>query len=73
MTGSKKDTTSSLALSNDMTSCRSTQDTILTDQELLDTVSCTNLRNQLYDFRVPVSTITTDNQEASFNAFRNRK
>jgi hypothetical protein len=60
VTGSQENTTGSLALSNDMASCRSTQDTILSDQKLLDTVRGTNLGNQLDDFGVPVSPITAN-------------
>lgn len=54
-----------------MASCRSTQDTILTDEELLDTVCSANFCDQLYNLRVPVSSITTNNQETALDAFGN--
>jgi hypothetical protein len=57
---SQKNSTSSLALSNDITSCRSAQDAMLPNQKLLNTICSTNLRNQLYNLGVPVSTITAN-------------
>ena len=64
MTSSQQDTTSSIAFPDNMRSCRSAQDTILTDQELLDTICRSNFGNQLHNFWVPVSSITSDDQEA---------
>jgi len=52
-----------------MASCGSTQDAILTDQKFLDTICCADLGNQLHDLRVPISSITTNDQEASFDTF----
>lgn len=73
MTGSQQNATSSFALSDDMTGCWCAQDTILTDQKLLDSVRSSNLGYQLDNLGVPVSAITADDQEASLDAFRNRK
>jgi hypothetical protein len=42
---------------------------MLADQKLLDTVGSSNLGNQLNDLRVPVSSITANDQEASLNTF----
>ena len=56
-----------------MASCRSTQDAMLTDQKLLHTVRSSDLGNQLDDFRVPVSSITTNDQEAACNTLGNGK
>lgn len=46
------------------------QDAILADQKLLDTVGSTNLGDQLNDFGVPETTITTNDEES---AWRNNK
>lgn len=41
------------------------QDTVLTDEQLLDAVCGTNLGNQLDDLGVPVAAITTNDEERS--------
>lgn len=69
MTSSQEDTTGSLSLSDNMTGSRRTQDAILTDQKLLDAICSSNLSDQLYDLWVPVSTITTNDEETVFDAF----
>lgn len=46
-----------------MASSRSGEDTILTDQKLLDAVSSTNLSDELDNFRVPVAAVTTNDEE----------
>lgn len=69
VTSSQKDTTSSLSLSDNMTSSRRTQDTILTDQKLLDTICSSNLSDQLYDLWIPVSSITTNDEETILDTF----
>jgi hypothetical protein len=69
--GSQKDTTSGLALPDDMASCWSTQDTMLADQKLLYAIGSSNLGYQLDNLRVPVSSITTNDQEASLDTFWN--
>lgn len=63
MTGSQEDTSGSLAQTNDMAGSGSREDTILTDEEFLDTIASTNLGNELDDFRVPVTAITTNDEE----------
>lgn len=65
MAGSQKNTTSGLAKADDMAGSRGRQDTILADEELLDTVGGTDLGNQLDNLRVPVAAITTDDEEGS--------
>jgi len=45
-----------------VTGCRCAHDTILADDELLDTVCGTNLCNGLGDLGVPVTTVTTDDE-----------
>jgi hypothetical protein len=71
MASSQKDTTSGLALPDDMASCRSTQDSMLADQKFLYAICSSNLGNQLDNLGVPVSSITTNDQEASLDTFWN--
>ncbi len=52
-----------------MTGSRGAQNTTLTDQELLDTICSTNFCNQLDNLGVPVSSITTNDQEAVLDTF----
>lgn len=73
MRSSKKDTTSCLALADDVRGSWSRKDTVLADEKLLDTVCGTNLGNQLNDLWVPVASITTDDQEGVLNTFWNRE
>lgn len=73
MAGGQENAASRLTLPNDMAGCRSAQDTILTDKQLLDTVRSTNLGNQLHDFGVPVSTVTANDQEAAGDTFWDRE
>jgi hypothetical protein len=44
---------------------------MLADEKLLHAVRSSNLGNQLDDLGVPVSSITTNDQEASLDTFRN--
>jgi hypothetical protein len=60
--GGQKDTASGFAYPDDVTGCGCAENTVLADQELLDTVSGTNLGDQLSDLGVPVTTVTTDNE-----------
>lgn len=71
MTRCQENTTSSLALPDNMTSGRSAQDAMLADEKLLHAVGSSNLGNQLDDLGVPVSPITTNDQEASLDTFWN--
>ena len=73
MTGSKKDSTSSFSLPNDMTRSRCAQDAILPDQELLHTVRSSNLGNQLYHLGVIESSISTNDEKAALGAFGDGK
>lgn len=73
MTGGQQNTTSSLPLSNDVRSSRRAQDAIVSDNELLDPIRSSNLRNDLCDLWVPKSAITANNQCASLHAFRDRE
>jgi len=49
------------------------EDTVLTDQELLDAVGGTNLCDHLGDLWVPVSAISTDDEEGVLDALRDRE
>ena len=46
---------------------------MLSNQELLDAIRSTDLRNQLHDLWVPVSAVTANHQKATFDTFRNRE
>ena len=69
--GSEEDAASGFSDANDMACRRSTEDAILTDQELLDTICSTNLCNKLDHFWVPVSAISTNDEERTFDALGN--
>ena len=71
--GSQQNTASSLPLANDMTCSWCAQNTILTDQELLDAVCCTNLCNLLNHLGVVEAAITTNDEEGALDAFGNRE
>ena len=73
MAGCKQDTACGVSLSNDVTRSRRTQNTILSDQELLDAVSRSNLGNQLYNLGVVVSPISSDDKKAALDALGNRQ
>lgn len=70
MASGQKDTSSSLAQTDDMTGSRSGEDTVLTDKELLDTVGGTNLGNELDHFGVVVATIATDDEKRAYQFIR---
>ena len=59
----EQDTSSGLSQADDMACSWSRQDTILADQKLLDPVCSTNLGNELDNFGVPVTAITTNDKE----------
>lgn len=63
--GSQKDTAGSLAKADDMAGSGGRENTVLADEELLDTVSSANLGNQLDHLGVPVAAIATDDEEGS--------
>lgn len=63
MTGGQQDTTGSFAYPDDVAGSWGTENAILADQELLDAVCCTDLGDQLRDLWVPVTAVTTDDEE----------
>jgi hypothetical protein len=64
--GSQQDASCSLPLPDDMTRGRCAEDTVLSDQELLDAICWGDLCNLLDNLWVVVSSITTDDEESSF-------
>jgi hypothetical protein len=73
MTGSKQDSTSCLSLPDDVTSSGCAHDTVLTEQQLLDTICSTNLCNELHDLWVVVTAISSNDKEAVLDTFWDRE
>jgi hypothetical protein len=69
--GSQQDTTSGLAYADDVAGSGRAEDAILADQQLLDTVRGTDLSDQLSDLWVPVTTVTTNDENGAVNALGN--
>jgi hypothetical protein len=67
---SQKDTSGSLAQTDDMTGSRGGKNAVLADDELLDTVGGTNLGNKLDNLGVPVSAVATDNKKRAYQLIR---
>lgn len=72
MTSGEEDTASGLPYPDDVAGSRSTEDTVLTDQQLLNAICCTDLGDLLGDLRVPETTVTTNDEESALSALRNR-
>lgn len=64
----KKDTAGGLLDADDVGSGWGAEDAVLANDQLLDTVSSTDLCNQLRDLGVVVSAIATDNEEGAIDA-----
>ena len=73
VTGSQQNTTSGLSLADEIARSRSTQEAILADKQLLDTMSSTDLGDLLDDFGVEISTITANDEESSVSTLWNRE
>ena len=73
MAGSQENTASGTAYSDDIAGGWCAKNAILADQQLLDAVGSANLGDQLSDLRVPISSISANDQERTFDAFRDRK
>jgi hypothetical protein len=69
----KQDTSSSSSNTYDVTGSRRTHDAIVTNNQLLYAICGTDLSNQLRDFGVPVTSITTNDQCRAFNTFGDRE
>lgn len=70
MRSGQQDTTSGLADADDVRGSGGTEDAILANDELLDAVSGTNLCNGLGDLRVPVTTVTANDEGGALDALR---
>lgn len=70
MTSSQQNATRRLPLSNNIASSWGTKNAILADNQLLDTVGCTDLGDQLDDFRVVESAITANDEGSALCALR---
>lgn len=68
MTSSQQNPSSGLSLSDNMTSSWGAQDTLVPDEQFLDTVGSTDLCNLLDSLGVVVTTITTNYEERSFGS-----
>ena len=66
VTGSQENTTGRLPLPDHMAGGWRGQDTILTDQELLDAVGSTDLGDHLDDFGVPKAAVASDDQGGTY-------
>lgn len=72
MASGQKDASSSLAQTDDMAGSWSGEDTVVTDEELLDTIGGTNLGNELDHLRVVVAAIATDDEKRAYQFIRSR-
>lgn len=68
--GSEEDATGRLSYPDDVTGGRCAHDSILADQELLDAIGSAHLGDGLGDLGVPVTAITTDDEEGAVGALR---
>lgn len=66
MTGGQEDTASSLAKADEVRSGRSRENTVLADEELLDTVRSTNLGGKLDNLGVPETTVATNDKSRAY-------
>ena len=73
MTGSQQNTTGCLLHADEIACTRGTQETILTDDQLLHAVRSTDLRNFLDDLGVVIPAVTTDNEERTLSTLGNRQ
>lgn len=68
MAGSKEDTAGGLAFPDNVAGSRSTQNAVLSDQEVFHSICSSDFGNQLHHFGVVVTPISPDDQEATFGA-----
>ena len=69
----QQNTTSSLPHADQVTRRRSTQDTILANEDLLDPIGSSNLGDLLNDLGVVVAAIARDDQESALSTFGDRQ
>lgn len=73
VTGSQQNTTSGLPDTDQVTGSRSTENAVLAHEQLLDTVSGTNLRDLLNDLGVIITAITGDDEGGILSTFGDRQ
>jgi len=66
VTSGQEDPSSRFADPNDVARGRSRENAILTDKQLLDSIRSPNLRNQLCNLGIPVTTVASDDEEGAF-------
>ena len=71
MTGGQQYSTRGLHLPNDMTRSWCAEDTVLTKDQLLDSIRSPDLRNQLHNLGVVVAAVAGNDQKAAIDALRN--
>jgi hypothetical protein len=69
--GCQQDTTGGLAYPDDMAGSWRAENAFLADQQLLDAVGSTNLRDELGNLGVPVPAVAANDESRAFNALRN--
>lgn len=69
MTGSQENASSGLTYPDDMAGRRGTENAMLPDHKLLDSICSTNFGNQLHNLRVPKSSVTTNDQKSTVCTF----
>lgn len=72
MAGSQKNATGSLPHTDQVTGSRGTEDAVLAHEQLLDTVSGTNLRDLLNSLGVVVTAVTGDDEGSILSTFGDR-
>lgn len=72
MTGGQQNTTSSLADTDQVTGSGGTEDAVLADEQLLNTVSRTDLCDLLNNIGVEVTAVTGDDESGTLSTFRDR-
>jgi hypothetical protein len=70
MACSQQNASSGFPYANYMTGSRSAEDAIVSDYQLIGTIRSADFGNQLCDFGVPVSSISSNDKCAPFYAFR---
>lgn len=73
MTCSEQNATSCFSLPDNVTGSWCTQDSILSNQKLLDTICRANLSYQLHDFWVVEASISPNDQKATLRTLGNRE
>ena len=70
MAGSEQNATGSFPLADNMTGGGCAQNAILSNKKLLNPIGAADLRDSLHNLRVPVASISTDDEKTAFDAFR---